>query len=101
MALDCQSCGACCVGLDVLLSAEEAARFAAEPALVRVHSRAAGPALYFMARDAATDRCLALQGPLSACRCTIYEHRPALCRELAAGSVHCHEARRRVHGVGQ
>jgi Fe-S-cluster containining protein len=98
MTGDCQRCGACCVGLDVLLTDAEADRFEADPrlvALTTLHVRGGAPALRFMRRDPRTDRCVALEGPLGACRCGIYAERPALCRDFAAGSPDCLAARKR------
>lgn len=97
MAGDCQRCGACCIGLDVLLTDAEAERFESQPrllALTRLHVRSSAPPLCFMKRDAASDRCVALQGVLGQCACGIYDERPALCRDFAAGSPDCQSARR-------
>jgi hypothetical protein len=97
MAGDCQRCGACCIGLDVLLTDAEVDRFESQPrllALTRLHLRSGAPPLRFMKRDAASDRCVALQGALGACSCGIYEARPGLCRAFAAGSADCQSARR-------
>ena len=52
----------------------------------------------FMRRDEKTSQCVALEGGLRNCRCTIYDQRPTLCREFEAGSEDCLEARRR-HGI--
>jgi Fe-S-cluster containining protein len=98
-AYDCQLCGACCVGLDVLLTDAEAQRFESDPrriALTVLYQARPGLNARFMKRDATTDRCVALAGPLDRCRCTIYDRRPTLCREFAAGSPDCLEARRRA-----
>jgi len=100
---DCQACGACCVGLDVLLDVVDLECLERMPHLVSLtvlhHSRS-GLELHLMRRDAGTDRCVALAGPLAQCRCIIYDRRPALCREFAAGSPDCLEARQRVYRVG-
>ncbi|MEW6197594.1 MAG: YkgJ family cysteine cluster protein [Planctomycetota bacterium] len=99
MSYDCQTCGACCVGLDVLLTDAEADAFERDPELVRLttlYQPTASPAVRFMKRHPQTDRCLALEGPLERCRCRIYARRPMLCRALQAGSPDCEQARART-----
>jgi Fe-S-cluster containining protein len=98
VAADCQRCGACCHGLDVLLSDAEAEQFESDPkllALTTLCPRPGAPPLRFMKRHADTDRCVALQGPLGHCTCGIYARRPGLCRDFAAGSEDCQASRRR------
>ncbi len=97
MTYDCQSCGACCFGLDVLLSDAEAARFERTPALeplTALQHCAPGLMLRFMRKHAETERCVALEGEVGAWRCTIYGERPTLCRDLAPGAPDCLTARR-------
>jgi Fe-S-cluster containining protein len=97
MTYDCQTCGACCFGLDVLLGDGEAEHFertAHLAPLTVMHHCAPGLVLRFMKKHAESERCVALEGGVGKCRCTIYEERPALCRELAAGSPDCVTARR-------
>jgi Fe-S-cluster containining protein len=97
MASDCQRCGACCHGLDVLLSDAEAEQFESDPkwlALTTPYPRTAAPPLRFMKRHPDTDRCVALQGTLGHCTCGIYARRPGLCRDFAAGCEDCQTARR-------
>ena len=99
MTFDCQRCGACCFGLDVLLTDAEADDFESRPDRVRLtvlHPRTAAPPLRFMKREAGTDRCVALEGSLGDCRCGIYGERPALCRDFAPGSPDCLAARARA-----
>lgn len=99
LEFDCQRCGACCIGLDVLLLEAEVDAFERDARLrplLREHPRVAALPLYFMRRDPRTDRCTALAGPQHACRCTIYAQRPTLCRALEAGSEPCREARRKA-----
>lgn len=96
---DCQSCGACCSSLDVLLTGAEADDFEADPrlaALTVLRCDRPGLTLRFMKRGGPIDRCVALEGPLSHCRCRIYAQRPQLCREFAAGSPDCLTARARL-----
>lgn len=101
---DCQACGACCATFDVWLMEGDRDRFERSARLLPltvIHrpGTAAGE-WRFMARDAKTGHCLALQGPLGHCRCTIYDDRPTLCREFEAGSEDCLEARR-CRGIDQ
>ncbi len=96
---DCRKCGACCVGIDVLLTDAEAEHYESQPGLERLtvlYQPRAGLAARFMARDPQTDRCQALEGPLGDCRCGIYAQRPYLCRYLQPGDPQCLEARRRA-----
>ncbi len=98
-AYDCQKCGACCATFDVPLDAEDTRRMQAAGLLETLTFPYERPAwsVHFLKRDAASGRCLSLGGPLGDCGCTIYEHRPNLCRALQPGDEHCLEARRR-HG---
>ena len=94
---DCQACGACCHGLDVLLGEQETDEFLANPKLApltMMHRLSNGMELYFVRRDKERDRCVALAGEIGKCRCTIYDRRPHLCRELQPGDPHCLESRR-------
>lgn len=85
----------------MLLTGAEADDFESDPHLVRltVLYERAGGGWRFMKRDKASGRCTALTGPLSNNACTIYDRRPFLCRDFAAGSRQCHEARRKVLGI--
>ncbi len=99
---DCQTCGACCATFDVWLMGDDRERFERAPKLVGL-TRTYGPAgaggdWRFLKRDETTGSCIALEGGLRNCRCTIYEHRPLLCREFEAGTEDCLEARRK-HGI--
>lgn len=99
VTFDCQTCGACCSGLDVLLSGAEADRFEADPRLeplTVLRCDRPGLVLRFMKRSGPTDRCVAFEGSFFHCRCGIYAQRPALCREFAAGSPDCLTARNRL-----
>lgn len=98
MSYDCQTCGACCAGLDVLLTDAEADAFERDPKLVRLttlYQPSAGPAVRFMKRHPQTDRCLALEVAPGHYRCRIYPCRPMLCRALQAGAPDCEQARAR------
>ena len=99
---DCQTCGACCATFDVWLMGGDRDRFERSQKLV-VLTRTYGPSgaggdWRFMSRDDKTGCCVALEGGLRSCRCTIYDERPWLCREFEAGSEDCLEARRK-HGI--
>lgn len=77
-------------------------RFERSPKLV-VLTRTYGPGgasgdWRFMKRNDVSGCCVALEGGLRGCRCTIYGERPLLCREFEAGSEDCLEARR-MHGI--
>jgi uncharacterized protein len=96
---DCQQCGACCRGLDVLLTDGEADAFEARPDRVRLtvlYQPRAGLSARFMKRDPQTDTCVALRGSFGDCACSIYADRPFLCRDLQPGDAHCVEARQRA-----
>lgn len=98
---DCQTCGACCATFDVWLMDSDLDRFERSPNLLHLTVIPPGGAAgqwRFMRRDDKTGQCVALEGGLRSCRCTIYEHRPMLCRDFEAGSEDCLEARRR-HGI--
>jgi hypothetical protein len=99
MTPECQRCGACCHGLDVLLTGAEADYFESDSrrlALTVLYPRVGATALRFMRRHPDADRCVTLLGTLGNCRCGIYTHRPLLCREFQAGSEDCQTARRRL-----
>ncbi len=93
VALDCQTCGACC--REAYHSVEVSSRDpvnSTHPELVVIHEthrklRRMG------------DHCAALRGgenPVSDYTCAIYADRPRTCREFTRGSGHCLDARRRV-----
>jgi uncharacterized protein len=99
MNFDCQSCGACCHGLDVSLTETEESVFRRDPKLeplTQLEAIAPGWEARFMRRDGTNDRCVALSVLGPRCHCTIYDRRPQLCRELEPGSESCLEARRRA-----
>jgi uncharacterized protein len=100
---DCQACGACCATFDVWLNEEDRARFERSSRLVSLtvlQKPSAGAAWdwRFMKRDSDSGRCVALEGPLTRNRCTVYSDRPHLCRAFEPGSEDCRKARRAVHG---
>jgi len=98
MSHPCLSCGACCAAFRVDFSTHE------------LHSAGGGvpdglavPVTDHLWRMRGTDhlpvRCAALAGRVGErVACGIYEWRPGPCREFAAGSAACAQARRR-HGL--
>lgn len=120
-ALDCQTCGACCREAyhAVRVGPRDPVRTLAPEYVVDRSAAPDAPALppserYQLARrphpgptpGSQVDRCAALGGgelvPLGArltttrYGCTIYDARPATCRDFTLGSSHCLTARRRV-----
>ncbi len=91
---ECDGCGACCRTFPIFVSigdAEREPRIVSEGRRLPDHLEAPGWAfalfpLPFLAA------CPFLDGSN---RCEIYESRPATCREFAAGSEQCQEARSR------
>jgi Fe-S-cluster containining protein len=96
LALDCQTCGACCHGDEgwVHVDAADDARVDSSPALSAhvVLTRHGG----YVKRSLRMvgGACSALAKTPSGVTCTIYEVRPSVCRELESGSDACHAARR-------
>ncbi|MCE9591330.1 MAG: YkgJ family cysteine cluster protein [Planctomycetes bacterium] len=90
---ECDECGACCKTWRILVAEEDAAR---EPRI-----RAESKKLPENQSDVLWsfqlfplpfhESCCFLKGDN---RCDIYETRPRVCREFAAGSERCQEARR-------
>jgi len=69
-----------------------------EPVVVRhPHLIEQKDRLFYIRRQLGGQRCAALAGPaMGPYGCTIYADRPTTCRDFAAGSANCVEARRRV-----
>ena len=91
----CQSCGACC--------ATYRATFYWAEADVRGISALVVPVERLRVAMRGTEshpvRCIALAGDVgSATACTIYDHRPEICREVQPGDPSCLRARER-HGL--
>ncbi len=91
--LDCQVCAACCRhAYDLVPVTRRESVVARHPHLIEQKAR-----LYYIRRNPEKGRCAALDGAAAGpYRCTIYADRPATCRDFAAGSASCVEARRRV-----
>jgi len=76
---NCKTCGACCIGQEVLLIPGDRV----PPHMID------GPVMRKM-----LGRCIALRGRIGVdCGCSIYHQRPALCRTFAAGSDFCKRLR--------
>ncbi len=86
MELDCQACGACCAydrEWPIVEPTDDVPPELVERGAMRFRG----------------GRCVALQGEVGGCvGCTIYERRPAVCRDCAPGSISCLIARRH-HGL--
>lgn len=95
--LDCQACGACCRNAyDLVPLSRRDVAYRRHPDLI-LHGE--GGRL-MLRRDPRHNRCAALTsadgadgGPYA---CTIYDDRPATCRDFTASSANCLTARRRV-----
>jgi Fe-S-cluster containining protein len=91
---ECDGCGACCRTFPIFADAADAAR---EPRVEREGRRLLDHLqtprwMYQLFPLPFHKRCCFLH---SDDRCTVYPTRPAVCREFAAGSDQCQEARRR------
>ncbi|MDR7335818.1 YkgJ family cysteine cluster protein [Roseateles asaccharophilus] len=97
VALDCQSCGACCAVFRVSFywaEADDAPGGTVPAALTRQIS----PQLRCMAgTEVAPVRCIALQGEVGrSVACGIYEQRSSTCRSVQPGDAQCLRARERL-----
>jgi Fe-S-cluster containining protein len=96
---ECDGCGACCRTWRVLVSEEDALR---EPRIVQEgrslpeHVRSTGWA-YVLFPLPFHEGCCFLSADQ---RCDIYDTRPRVCRDFAAGSERCQEARKHS-GLGE
>jgi Fe-S-cluster containining protein len=102
---DCQTCGACCVHLGpndgnayVYLDLQEASRMRGLD--LRVVNGAIGARCLAAAPHEGAwgfPTCVAFKGDLGGqCGCSVYQDRPAVCRELEVSSDLCREARERA-----
>jgi len=84
----CDGCGACCCVYPVIVSEADAVL---EPRIAVEGKRAP--------HDRSSIRLNAIEVPAACCfldkqqRCDIYDTRPRICREFAAGGQQCQEAR--------
>jgi len=107
--LDCQACGACCVGnLDygylVDLEPEDIKRLS--PYYRRTHVVYPSPILIACGSDGNAKLatrvgfpgqfpCVAFRGRVGwPCHCVIYDKRPKICKDFPVGSEYCLEARK-------
>ena len=89
---ECDGCGACCRTWRVLVSEEDAQReprIAQESKLLPEHVRSPGWD-YLLFPLPFHEGCCFLRADQ---RCDIYDTRPRVCRDFAAGSQRCQEAR--------
>ena len=85
-ALDCRSCGACCVEAGAVILADE--DDVPMPLVQHVAN------LRCMVTEGTSFRCAALLGTVGrSVGCGIYEDRPGVCRSFEAGSDECLSAR--------
>jgi Fe-S-cluster containining protein len=102
-AYDCRRCGACCLSPDdgdryVVLEGDEPERLRRLGLPVFANGRGE-VCLGTVAHDGPGRgrACVALDGAAwFGCGCTVYEDRPARCRQFEMGSVLCRQARLRV-----
>lgn len=94
--LDCLRCGACCHGDDgwVVVDAADDARVDASPALARLVILLRRGDHVRRTLRTVDGACAALERGSGSVRCTIYEDRPTICRDVATGSDTCLAARR-------
>ncbi len=103
MAHPCLGCGACCASFRVDFAVQEWGgnenASGAGPVPAGLAERLTAHLCRMRGTDHRTPRCAALGGTVGLqVACSIYEWRPAPCREFAAGSDACDQARRR-HGL--
>ena len=106
-ALDCRSCGACCVNLPsnraqgfmYWVEIADGDRILRRPDLVKtlVTRDPAGVAHLRVAHDG---RCLSLRGPIGAVTCGIYRERPSPCRNVEPGDEKCLRYRAELAAAG-
>jgi Fe-S-cluster containining protein len=92
MALDCQTCGACCYGPDEYVAVTAADLRGMSRMLAARHVERRGDRLWL---TMVHGRCSALKARQGHFSCRIYGARPQVCRIVEAGSRECLDARRR------
>jgi len=90
--LDCTTCGACCVGLQVTLSPADEARLSADEVLSLTEVDAEGR-VRSMKQVTPEGDCIALRRQGERFVCAIYERRPDACREFEESSRRCLQLR--------
>jgi len=95
-SLDCMLCGACCFDNKVVLDEQDIARWqiAKRADLLKRTSRREGLRLLPLARTE-NRPCIYLED----LKCTIYEHRPNMCRDFPAGTEQCFTSREDLYGT--
>ena len=99
--LDCRSCGACCAEAGTVVVRPE------DKQVPRYLTRSVRRRIGFASYEAdegvrqmnalVGGRCQALRGEIGTdCKCSIYDRRPAVCREFEPGSDGCLAARERM-----
>jgi Fe-S-cluster containining protein len=96
---DCRTCGACCYGDEMWIHVMERDDARLGDDAVRRLTVLTRHGRGYVARSMKMEggRCTAYRDrlPDGGCGCSIYETRPDICREFAAGTPDCHAARRR------
>ena len=96
----CQRCGACCAGDEmwIHLVAGDDDRLGPERLERLTVLTQHGRGYFARSMRMPGGRCIAFREDLGdgRCGCSIYDVRPDICRDFAAGSDGCREARRRV-----
>jgi uncharacterized protein len=96
---DCRTCGACCYGDEmwVHVMAVDDDRLGDDRVRRLTVLTQHGRGYFARSMKMSEGRCAAYRDCLAdgGCGCSIYEARPDICREFAAGSADCHAARRR------
>jgi Fe-S-cluster containining protein len=96
---DCRTCGACCYGDEMWIHvmAGDDDRLGGERVRHLTVLTQHGRGYFARSMKMVGGRCTAFRDRLTdgGCGCSIYEVRPDICRDFAAGSPDCHAARRR------
>ncbi len=97
---ECLACGACCHGDNgwVHLDADDDARVNADPVLAKLVTVTDRGPMRTHALAMIDGHCAALSLANGETRCTGYDARPSVCRELERGSAACRAARARMRG---
>jgi Fe-S-cluster containining protein len=96
---DCRTCGACCYGDEMWIHvmADDDERLGEAKVRHLTVLTQHGRGYFARSMKMVGGRCAAFRDTLGDghCGCSIYDVRPGICREFAAGSTDCHAARRR------
>lgn len=93
-SFDCMKCAACCFDNEVILDPEDLVRFKRDGRddLARRTRRSKGKRLLPLTAD--TRACIHLEKK----KCSIYPHRPNMCRDFPAGTEQCMTSREDLYG---